>query len=887
MGANCPSAVPSLLRGCIDAYQQASGNTGRYVQIVNAAKMAVTELASLSKREQSRVLTTLQNEGIMLDVQLELAANQDDPIIVACLLLQNLSSQSKIDEQHRNASSNKRNEIFNVSDEQRVESKRYYVPVSLKELFKEKPPLLEKVVNFLSSQLASQVKGNESSLRWMKISLLLRAYTCLFLQSDMKGSMQTLMQEFPGLRSLISSVSDLVDEIQSIVNNETKPTSHMEASMELLLATSLVSLATIISCEVMDVSVKAKCEQTVLKCFGCPNVSIQYEMFLVRFGFAVKNSDAKAVGNLMLDIVEKSSGTVSIAIQPTLSESFLKICEWASTNEALQKSINSFSSPAPSALLYELKNSQSFDENVVTAVKSELRKLLVDSQLHSSMLMDVNMPEFVVEATKMLCKMETINLPIISPLQLETLASKVDLADHQFEISTTTYQFLFQVLYWFSYMDTNTSSFSSFDVRELSLKEILSTCYRLVGNSCALGLHLRKLISKHCPEIPLQRERWELVRKHSRVNFSTLKGTVDRSSLKRGLFQAITSCVTDPDTDPSGIMAERLFLFSRRQISDSSLFPTIVSALLSSPHKPTPFVFYSVLTRDPVALLKVPMRVWVTRGLRHILLSVLSCLLESNTAVINEMSPTNIVAEDLVSSRNVLVVRCVLLAMSTTSDSNPKQCPYMCTMTAHFLRRLIAKNRGVMAMLVKQSPALPDAALDWLVEFVPETMDDSSELVTALSEKGPMCARLTAASAILRIAIAHGHRHEEEAESLVYSALSHLVSSFFIIVGPVGVPVNVLVGEGVGPDVTQTSRKLTFRMLRSLLNVKGRQRGRLRDECKIALQKLGGLCKGESIVGDANKGVAGAVVQRRKALLRDIFDAVIKAANNMGSSVDL
>lgn len=134
--------------------------------------------------------------------------------------------------------------------------------------------------------------------------------------------------------------------------------------------------------------------------------------------------------------------------------------------------------------------------------------------------------------------------------------------------------------------------------------------------------------------------------------------------------------------------------------------------------------------------------------------------------------------------------------------------------------------------------------------------------------------------------MAHGHRDEAASESLVYTSLSQLVVSFFLVIGPVGVPVNVLC-DGSGLDVTQSSRRTTFRMLRCLLNVRGRQRSRLRNECGMALHKLAGLCKGESILGESKLGVAGAVVSRRKNLLREMFEAISKAANTMGSSIDL
>jgi hypothetical protein len=185
-------------------------------------------------------------------------------------------------------------------------------------------------------------------------------------------------------------------------------------------------------------------------------------------------------------------------------------------------------------------------------------------------------------------------------------------------------------------------------------------------------------------------------------------------------------------------------------------------------------------------------------------------------------------------------------------------------------------------MLVKES--LPDEVQDWLIEFVPESMSDWQSLATLLTDRCSLTAaeRLLAADSVLRVAIAHGHACEEEAQSLAFAALTLLVSSFFLVVGPVGVPVNALLRDDNSLDVMQASRKATLRMLRSLPHVRGR-RTHLRDECGMALQKLAGLCKGETIMG----GFPGAVVGGRKAVLKEVYDAITKAANAVGSTIQI
>jgi hypothetical protein len=234
-------------------------------------------------------------------------------------------------------------------------------------------------------------------------------------------------------------------------------------------------------------------------------------------------------------------------------------------------------------------------------------------------------------------------------------------------------------------------------------------------------------------------------------------------------------------------------------------------------------------------------------------------------------------SEQLIAARNAMVVRCLLVAMSGVEGEVSGS---YCSMTTSVIRSLVSGHHGLVALLIKQG--LPEKALDWLVEFVPETMNDSRELLQMLSARSSLTTaeRLVAADAVIRIAIVHGHINEVEAATMAYTALAQLIDSFFLVVGPVGVPVNALLADDSGLDVTQISRNAAFRILRSLLRVRGR-RTRLRQECGMALQKVATLCKGESAVA----GVAGAVAGRRKIFLKEIFDAAMKAANAMGGAL--
>jgi hypothetical protein len=186
------------------------------------------------------------------------------------------------------------------------------------------------------------------------------------------------------------------------------------------------------------------------------------------------------------------------------------------------------------------------------------------------------------------------------------------------------------------------------------------------------------------------------------------------------------------------------------------------------------------------------------------------------------------------------------------------------------IRSLVANQAGLVAMLAKSG--LPDDIVDWLVDFCPESINDADAFLALLSDRSSLTAaeRLQVADVALRVSIAFGD--ELETKNLIGASLNQVLSAFSLILGPVGVPVNALIEDESGLDRTQTCRKATFRILSALQNVRFSQTG-LRNECTIALSKLGAMCKAEST------GVTGVYASRRKALLKEIWEAANKFVN--------
>jgi len=701
------------------------------------------------------------------------------------------------------------------------------------------------------------------------------------------------------LLSVLGNIQDKAQQVASCSPMSTKSCHSAGHPLLLLFCGSILTLARLLSQDDRSEELMGQCEKWFESCFDAEvrSGNEKYDILATRFACALRNSDCKACINLLKSVLLDglSSEKEFPDFPPQLEQGLGKLCDWVIEREKedalFLKDEVPFSSAAysdPSALLHLMSYSSDELEGLIDKIKACLSSWLSEEDSEIGFAHH-QMPEFIIEATNFLAsKSENIdlNIPIVTPFQLESRAASMDLSRLQglVSVDSSECKFLYQVLYWFAYMDSGVSSLFTFDPRILPLKEVLSSSRRLSNdsNGSSLYLHLENLISKHCPEVSKQLCRWEVVRQFPYLTHT--KMTVDRRKVKQNLCKAIKASLSNDSPDHAVAVAEKNFLVARSQLSDAELVTVVVSTLLSTPNSPVPFFTYSMICRDPLLLLKVPMQAWQYHGLRRIMLAILGPLLETHEAILASSSPTDCSAEELIAARNLLILRGVLAVVSgNEEDGKSEQAPYICSMTTNFIRNMIASNEGLLATLIKQAPALPDCATDYLIEFVPETMDDAESLVSVFSERGSVASRLSAASTILRVAIAHGHRDEQVSEGLVYASLAQLVSCFFLVIGPVGVPVNVLIGDDVsGQDISQTSRRLCFRMLQSLLNVRGR-RYRLKRECGLALAKLASLCKGEN----TTTGIAGAVASRRKALLRELFENINKAANKMGSGIDL
>jgi hypothetical protein len=920
MGANCPASIPSLLRGCIEAYSSAVARGN--VSIASVAKKGALCLAQLSLREQLRVQSILLFTfgNAMLDVQLQLAISSKDSTAACCLLIRHLSPSctakgtsinEKMTEQPRQKMKDQENQSpgaksssdFRTKLEQDKGPTLQDMEPTLQQLLIKDQPLMHDTLDFIAGELGAAAKCDNGSIPVGKLCILLAAYSWLLLSvqrarhpEKLRPSKTTSIMVLDMLIPALHSISQALMS-RNATSDLTPGVYNSDRACCLLHCAIVVSWGRLLQDQEADNDMlKDRCCKSMMEMKKFPSVSVHCDSFLAGLVWLTGTGDTLGMYNHIIRALYQKKGNrsednrllnVAATFYPSLEPGLARFCANMATSALDVQAIPEASLDDNAALYVEVSvllletrtESKNGDDAVISRTETILKKILTDNTVFQDLICSNIAARFVVFATQFLARQSMApHVPLITPIQIQALCMQNDISERNSgELpSRSECQLLLQLLYAFEFKHLEPKSPFAFEPRAMPFEQVLIMCRRLMseGKASILTSRLQDQVENHLPDVFLEAQRCHQIRNSPKPGG---KRPMSHQDTREYLGAAIRASIEHANPDQLASSLEGQLLRAERQLSESELCTTIVSALLSTPNRPAPYFTYALLCQDPLVVLKCPMKIWRCRGLRRITMTILHSLLETNTAKTIEESPSEESAAEMLAARNAIVVRCLLVAMVGTESGVEG---FYCSMTSSFLRRLLAGQRGLVALLIKQG--LPDLALDWLVDNIPESMGDSQDLTYMISDRSSLipAERLVAADAVLRIAIAHGCSNEVEAERMAYTALTQLVNCFFLVVGPVGVPVNTLVRDGSGLDVTQISRNAAFRILRGLLKVRGR-RTRLRNECGMALQKLANLCKGETVFS----GVAGAVAGRRRKLLKEIFDAVMKAVNAMGSAI--
>ena len=157
-------------------------------------------------------------------------------------------------------------------------------------------------------------------------------------------------------------------------------------------------------------------------------------------------------------------------------------------------------------------------------------------------------------------------------------------------------------------------------------------------------------------------------------------------------------------------------------------------------------------------------------------------------------------------------------------------------------------------------------------------------LLGVLEKSGSLSAveRGNVADTALRLALCHGNTQDVTYERLAYSALSILVNSFHTVIGVVGVAVNIIYDKE-GKDTSQLCRRSMLRMMTTIRDFKDDISCTIANDIRAALSQLAVLCKSDTNLN----GLSGAAVKKRKIVLKELWDYIVKLNCVLGGGVQL
>ena len=867
MGENCSAAVPSLLDGCITVYSRAvddtfifenssAGDSSQIYSIVSTCVQSVRLLAELSPREASRVLSVLRRRNVMVELQFQLLM-QIDALAAFMHISQNLHMSLK---------------ASNTPD---VEPSMHPI-TSLCSHFRCNVSLLREALNFLNYHLSAK------SIPMAQLSIILSAYIRIIMYVPMT---QLLVND--GLGIVLRSrevIREKLELLRARMSQSPQQPKILSFSQEYnLLVAAMVSTYTLLVFE--NDFHESDCGAQFADMLCVDNAPNGSRHLMVRLSLSLFQGDEQS----LYDIIGSSFAFViagnSTSFLSQKSNHFLSLlkhlCTWAASSSPLnldyiEKGLSangSLTLMSPSVVLHLMKH-EHFAHSAATTL---LQRVLMDSEAVETFILDPLTVDIIERGIAISLQKYLTKLPIVTPLQIQALASAIPLWQWE-NLEIRSLQFLLQLLYCFYFYELEPKSPFRIDPRELPLNRVLEIGERFKNSSridSGILLKLNYFIDTFCPEVrrfyrfKMLKSRKRLLQQGRRM----LLVKENKQEFIRILRQAVTA---EPQSDVAGLLAEQAFIEASYFLSDADLISSSISALLSSPSSLPLFFTYPMLYRDPLVALKCPLAVWIRRGTRRVVLAVLSSLLVTNDNIVRKDGVCQEVANELLSSRNEILLRC-LLRVVTSPSSKVDGSSLICFQTYSRVRILVASHEGLTALLLKQG--LSESEMDWLTEFVPEAALDFSMILGMLSDKSSLSAakRLVVADCSLRLSIAYGHRSDGCAEAIARACLSQLLSSFFLILGPVGVPVNALMGHGTDLDATQVARKAAFRLLSSLQKIR-MFRTHLKAETLSILQKFLGMCKGESIVGSLQTSISGS----QKSLLKDLVEIVRKSMESMG-----
>jgi len=896
MVANCPTASQAILRGCLDAYHavelDSSIDDTSHQEILNIVKNSLGAIAALSASEASHVISILHSSACMPDVMVGLMM-KIDPVNALVTLIEELSPiiKDQLHSFHSTQSSRwerrmkKKNRKVKRTFRRKIRRQRSFSALAQMEkktcladaLLADKN-FSDKIRKFILLRMIDL--GNGTHEAWGESLILIQA-SALFIYhvgigagSSIGSGSMFVEESMKAISALVQRYDDCKVKLEAYSNNV------IPGDPSIYCGNDFVKFA-ICSCLIMCLKFPPIVDSNnnhdtpssapVMACETCLSdlLSSRYTKLVELFSSSIRsflsNHRPLELRALVLSTLVNKEFVSSEGFVTMEHDKFSRVCQWA---KPIIKSTISVDKDLHKAMMildtigtnYERREINEEDE----FVKASMVLFDLDNMSRISRMKRKNLVALChVMTLYMTTNKSMSSICPIRRLDLEVLARKVFGVQQHPESSheARRRQFLIRLLSALFILDQVPDSPYTIDPRELPIGEVLKS---FLNPTDYIWKCLICLVSKHCPETIDQY--YGTILMETTISF---KKTPSPSIIGNAICDLLANSganknLVDNVTDS---FVECMFIRSCSLFPRHDVFVEATKALLKSTKIRISFITYSALCKDPLILLKCSIKVWRCEGLRRIALYIMSGLLATNEVIIRKQVSHSDIAHEYLSSRDVLFTRCLIFLGSGCIENleEMKLDSIQCSMMIHILRYTVARRPGLITVIFRQG--LPNAAIDWFVDCVPETLSDANFLMKTLEiniPTGNYSVSVSTAYAAIRIAIVQGTSRNDLAQKLSYSAFSVLVSSFYhILNGGMGLPVNVI-REDKGYDKLKSCREIIFRVLSLMQRIQGDCVG-VRNEAKLALSKMAAICKKEN---------AGTT---RKQELKEMWEAINKA----------
>jgi hypothetical protein len=875
LAANCPAASTALLRGCINACILAdlsdSDEVDGALSITQCARDSVEAIASLSSREAMGAVSMLRQSCVTPDLMFQIMVENDAADAIAILWdgLRRFLNENEEDKPLQNGRYRIRirDTVFGALRPKKEAS------LLVVESIRKDSEFASRIGTFIVSQLESVSKMSESGVIWGQAAMIVQSlgmYAVIGSPLDdfnfTETSIAAMMNLSQMAYELVSGRKANSEDSSQDPNNILCEASRCDAYVKSALASCIVICFHSFS-RAQTIENGLSCLTQCFRPFHKWHVSVATRSFALRIADLISQNETQSLWKLLLLTLLNKDEDIPSQYQHSRLDS-IKVCEWA--KDILPPSHTTLKWKDTKALV-EMGHTNvelgEFDE-IIKRIFGDLEKCNV-------LYEDEDALTLIETSIVRLENMDSPTIPLILPLSIGKVSSHF-LKDVRNIESMAWRQLILHLVYTFVFLEKHPKSPFSLNPRSLQLREIIQYICESPPN--ILTSKLLRSIDVFCPEFLDQ-------------GFDSLPHVQDGIHASFQLHHkqlgpmAVAKIVQNVLSDkqslsPTGRMTiERIFLSSRAICQSNEVDVEVARALLTSVGDSFHFLSYSTLCTDPLVLLKCSLKVWFNNELRRILLLILNRALMANDKLVRETKSGESTVSECLASRDTLVVRSFVFLLSSSCNETNDRVPLSCPLMISMVRFMVAQRPGLSASIIKQG--LPEIALDWFIHNIPEVFNDAQELSTMLENRSlNIVEKSRIADGGLRIAIVHGSC-DNISQRLVYNALSVLISSFYIVIGPVGVPVNVLCDDKE-QDITQSCREHLFRMLATLQNINSRRKN-LKGEAILALSKLASLCKTDAAVGD----LSANALQKRKKLLEKVWDSVKKVNEALGGGVQL